>query len=414
MSTDKVIMGLDIGSASVKAAIGTLSSDGTLTVESLCERESSGMYNGSVVNAESVFKTIKSVISEAELQSGLQAGSVSVGVGGNGVTCRQGEGVTGIGARGQEITRADIYKSLEIARTLSLEPDSSIIHTLVQDFTVDGRRGIKDPLDMTGHRLESRALIVTASTNNCGNLRKVVEKAGIGNVHICSSILSDAESVLSIDDKEMGTLLVNIGADTTDLIAYIKGSPVYIGAVNFGGRAVTNDIVSITSKPKQVIEELKCQHGSCYSPGIDPKEKIIIPKVSGTAAIELPRVEFAKMIEARMAEIFMMLEVNKRNSGIGGPFGGGVVLTGGGALLSGTTNLASEIFGLQARIGFPEMIKGLDRLYIGPEYTTVLGLLKMEAKKGALPKGRTESSRSSQRQDGGLLHKIGNFFKTVV
>ncbi len=414
MTAEKAIMGLDIGSSWVRAAVGTISKDGMLTVESLCERESAGVHNGIVVNAEQTFKTIRSVIQEAQLQAGIEVASCSVGIGGNTVKSYQSEGVTGISAKGQEITKSDIYKSLEVARTLNLEPDSSIIHTLVQDFTVDGRRGIKDPENMTGHRLESNALIVTASANNCANIKKIVNKAGIENVHIVSSVLSDAESVLSLDDKEMGTILINVGSDCTNLIAYHNGSPQFVGAVNMGSSDITNDIAVITNKPRQIVEELKCQYGSCYVANVKDSEEVIIPKVSGLPAIKMPRKEFAKMIEPKMAEIFAYLITGVNPKVMERPFGGGVVLTGGGALLSGITDLVSEMLNMQVRIGFPEMITGLDRSYIGPAYTTILGLLKSEAKRGAYQSVKGEPVQSASKNRNGLFHKIGNFFKTVV
>ena len=414
MTAEKAIMGLDIGSLWVRAAVGTISADGSLTIESFCERESAGVQNGMIVNAEQTYKTIRSVIQEAQLQSGLEVSSCCVGIGGSTVKGLQSEGVTGISGKGQEITRADIYKSLEVARTLNLEPDTSIIHTLVQDFTVDGRKGIRDPEYMTGHRLESKALIVTASSTNMANIKKIVNKAGIENVHIVSSALADAESVLSLDDKELGTILVNIGSDCTNMIVYENGYPVYLCAVNMASGDVTNDLVMIMNKPKLIVEELKCKSGHCYTPSVNNTDMVLIPKVAGNAAIQMPKKELCKMIEPRMAEIFVNLASELDRNGINGPIGGGVVLTGGGALLSGVTSLAGEIFAAQGRIGFPEMITGLDRSYIGPAYTTILGLLKMEAKRGTYQSARSSRSSSNVKNDNGFFHKIGNFFKTVV
>ncbi len=414
MASEKVMMGLDIGSGWIRAVVGSLSRDGQLMIDSLCERPSEGVRNGVIVNFEQTCDAIRSVIHEAELQAGVQAQTAVAGVGGQAVRCRQSEGVAGITTKGLEITNSDIFRSLEVARTFSLPPDRTIIHTLVQDFTVDGRSGIKDPHDMTGHRLESRALVVTASSMNSANTRKCIVKAGIANPRIISSVLADAEIVLSQDEKEMGTILVNIGSNCTNMIAYINGSPAYVGGIDFGSSNVTNDIACVLNKPRQVAEQLKCDCGCCFTPDVGNQENVYIPQVSGLPVIEMPKKELCKIIEPRMAEIFSFLCNELEENNICGPFGGGIVLVGGGSLLSGAADLASEIFKVQARIGFPEALPGLDRSYISPQYTTVLGLLKSEAKKYSSTSGTKGKKNRSSSGKNGFFHKVGNFFKTVV
>ncbi len=415
MGSEKVMMGLDIGSNWVRAVIGSLSKDGQVMIDSICERQSEGVKNGIVVNLEQTYKVIASVIQEAELQAGAEVQSFITGVGGSSVEGRQSEGVIGINTKGFQITKADILRSLEIARTFNLSPDRVILHTLVQDFTVDSRGGIKDPIDMTGHRLESRALVVTASSANCNNAKKVIQKVGIPNPRIVLSQLADAEVVLSTDEREMGTILINIGANTSDMIVYQNGAPSYVGGVDIGGSSVTGDIAYLLNKPKQIAEQIKCEYGCCYIPSVDPEEKILIPQLGNLPSISIPKKELSKIIEPRMAEIFSLLKKDLEEKQVRGSFGGGVVLVGGGSLLSGITDLASEIFRMQARIGFPEALAGLDRSYINPKYATVLGLLKTEAKKmsGSID-GRSRGRHSSSSERTGLFRKIGNFFRTVV
>ena len=415
MASDKVMMSLDIGSGWVRAAVGSLSKDGQLVIESLCERSSEGVRNGVVVDVEQTFNTIHSVMQEAELQAGREADVVVVGVGGQSVSGHQSEGVAGINAKGFEITNADIFRSLEVARTFNLPADRTILHTLVQDFTVDGKRGIKDPLDMVGHRLESRALVVTGSVLNCSNTKKCVQRAGVSDCRLVASMIADSESVLSTDDKELGTILINIGSDCTDMIAYVGGAPVYIGAVDFGSSSLTGDLAYAINKPKQVAEQLKCENGCCFPPAVNPDDTVLIPQVPGCRPARISKADICSVLGPRMAEIFSLLQENLIKNNIKGPFGGGVVLVGGGALLSGVTDLASEMFGMQARIGFPEALSGLDRSYISPQYTTVLGLLKVEAKKAyssSKYKGKKNKARSEEKT--GFFHKMGNFFKTVV
>lgn len=414
MASDKVMMALDIGSSWIRAAVGSLSKDGILMVDSLCERPSEGIKNGVVVNVDQTIKNISSVIQEAELQAGAEAQIIIVGVGGSSIEGKQSSGVAGITTKGLEIAHSDIYRSLEVARTVELPPDRVILHTLVQDFSVDGQNGIKDPIGMSGHRLESRALVVTGSAANCQNLKKLLTKTRIPNSRLFLQQLADAEVVLSSDEKDMGTILINIGSNCTNMIVYQNGSPQYVGGIDFGGSSVTNDIAYILNKPKTVAEQIKCEYGSCYIPSVNPEETVIIPQVGGLPSIKIPKCEIAKIIEPRMAEIFSMLRKDLEDKNIRGSFGGGVVIVGGGSLLSGVTDLATEIFGIQARISFPEALNGLDRSYINPKYTTVLGLLKAESKKGtsSISKGNKKHKNSSERTS--VFQKISSFIKTVV
>ncbi|NLZ67839.1 MAG: cell division protein FtsA [Spirochaetales bacterium] len=381
MATDKIMMGLDIGTSWTRAVVGSVNKDGQLMVDSICEKQSEGVRFGSIVNIEQTLKVINSVINEAELQAGSEVHSVILGVGGNHIEGTPSNGVVGITNKEHEIKREDIYRSLDVARAVELPQDREFLHTLVQDFQVDTRTGIKDPIDMLGHRLESRVLLVSGSSSICQNQRKCVQKAGLQVQRMILQSVADSEIVLSVEEKEMGTILINIGAGTSNMIAYVNGAPMYTGGINIGSDNVTNDIAFILNKPKAMAEQIKCENGACHIPSVDPNDMIIIPQVGGLPAIKMPKRELSKIIEPRMAEIFSMLQIELEKNNISGGFGGGVVLVGGGSLLSGATELASEIFKLPARIGFPEALSGLDRSYIDPRYATVLGLLKTEAKK---------------------------------
>lgn len=412
MASEKVMMGLDIGSSWIRAAIGSISKDGSLMVDTLCERPSDGVRNGVIVNVEQTLKSISSVIQEAELQAGVEVQTVIAGVGGSSIEGRQSEGVIGINTKGLEITSSDIFKSLEVARTFELAQDRFILHTLVQDFSVDGKSGIKDPVNMSGHRLESRALVVLGSQTNCSNTKKCLQRAGFNNSRLVLEQLADAEVVLGTDEKEMGTVLINIGSNITNMIVYQGGSPCYVGGVDLGGNNVTNDIAFLLNKPKTTAEQIKCESGNCFIPSVKQEDKIIIPQVGGLPSIQMPKVELSKIIEPRMAEIFSLLKQDLEVKGIRGNFGGGVVLVGGGSLISGATELANEIFRMQARIGFPEALPGLDRTYIDPRYTTVLGLLKSEARRSGGGSNRHSNGKDSSKS--GFFRKLSNFIKTVV
>ncbi len=413
MAGEKIMMGLDIGSSWVRAVIGTVARDGTVMIDSICERPSEGVRGGAIVNIEQTLKTITSVITEAELQAGSDVQQIIIGVGGSHIEGIPSQGVVGINAKDQEIKREDIYRSLEVARAFELPLEREILHTLVQDFRVDGRDGIKDPVDMLGHRLESRVLVVTASSSICQNERKCIQRAGFQVQRLVAQQLADAEAVLSVEEKEMGTILINIGGGITNMIVYANGAPVYIGGVNMGGSHVTNDIAYILNKPKVIADQVKCEYGNCHIPSVPDDDMILIPQIGGLPSIKMPKKELSKIIEPRMAEIFSLLQVDLEKKQIRGSFGGGIVLVGGGSLLSGATELASEIFRLPARIGFPEALHGLDRSYINPRYTTTLGLLMTEAKKLRDSSSSGNTKKESAKGTGGMGRKLKGFFKTI-
>lgn len=407
MAADRIMMGLDIGSSVTRAVIGSVNKDGQLMIDALCEKPTEGVRSGTILNIEQTLKTINSVINDAELQAGVEIHSVILGVGGEHIQGIPSNGVVPISNRDQEVTRDDIFRSIDVAKARELPQDQEILHVLVQEFIVDSRSGIKDPIDMTGHRLESKVLLISGSSSVCQNQRKCVQKAGLQVQRIMLQTVADSDVVLSPEEKEMGTILINIGAGSTNMIAYCQGGPVYAGGVAIGGDAVTNDIAYILNKPKQLAEQIKCESGACYVPSVNPSDVVIVPQVGGMPPERIAKKALAEVIEPRMAEIFIMLQSKLEELDLPAGFGGGVVLVGGGSLLSGVTDLASEIFKMPARIGFPEAIGGLDRSYINPQYSTVLGLLRSEAKK------LSASSSNSSRKDSesrSFTSKIKGFF----
>ena len=381
MAADKTIVGLDIGTSSTRVAVGSVSRDGLLVIECVVERPSEGVKNGSIVNIEQTMKVIGSVIGEAEVQAGTEISSVIIGIGGDQIKGIKSNGVVGINSKDQEITKDDIRRSIDVARNIQLPQNTEILHSLVQDFYVDSRSGIKDPVDMLGHRLDTKILLVLGSSPIIQNQKKCVYKTGLQIQKVVFQTLADSEVVLSPEEKDMGVIVIDIGSGSTNYIAYSSGAPVHVGGINRGSDLVTSDIAYLFQLPKAAAESLKLTDGSCFSPGIGEDEMIVTPSLGGKPAIRMPKKEFATVIEARMAEILLMIQQDLQDNQIQGPFGAGIVLVGGGALMGGVTELAAEIFRLPARIGFPEAISGLDRTYIDPKYATVLGLFKSEAKK---------------------------------
>ena len=233
-----------------------------------------------------------------------------------------------------------------------------------------------------------------------------MQKSGLQVQRMVLQSLADSEIVLGADEKEMGAIVIDIGSGKTDCIAYLGGAPVYTGGISLGGDNVTGDIAYMLQLPRSAAESMKISDGCCHTPSVRSDEMIITPAVGGKPPIRLPRKELAKLIEPRMAEIFSMLSSELEKHEIAGSFGAGVILVGGGALLSGATELAAEIFRMPARIGFPEAISGLDRLYIDPRYSTLLGLLKIEAKKYR----EASSTSGGSKEKNGFGGKVRNLF----
>ncbi|MCH3916420.1 MAG: cell division protein FtsA [Spirochaetia bacterium] len=411
MAGEKMMMGLDIGSETVRCVIGSVGRDDQLMVDSICERASEGVLHGTIINIESAVRSINSVINEAQMLAGTEINDVIIGVGGESVQGIMSQGVVSISDPDQEIKKEDVFRSMEVARAFALPSDREIIHSLVQDFKIDGRSGIKDPIDMLGHRLETKVLVVTASSVLCQTHRKCVQRLGLDVLRTTLQSLADADVTLSSEDKEMGTILINIGAGTTDMIVYSGGTPMYTGGVNLGGESVTEDIAQILGKTKAIAEQLKLEYGHCYVPSVSSDEMVLIPQAGNLPAIRLPKRELSKIIEARMAEIFSRLQNKLRSVPDLGNIGGGVVLVGGGAMMSGIADLATEIFRMPCRVGFPEAIGGLDRNYISPQYTTVLGLLKSNTKKHL--ESSSDVPRRKGKKDGGVVRKVSNFFRSI-
>lgn len=406
-----MMMGLDIGSNTIRCVIGSIGRDDQFMVDSICERASEGVLHGSIINIEQAVRSINSVINEAQLLAGVEIDDVVIGVGGESIKGILSQGVVGISDPDQEIKKEDVIRSMEVAKAFELPADREVVHLLVQDFKIDGRSGIKDPIDMLGRRLETKVLVVTANSILCQTHRKCVQRLGLNVKRTALQCLADADVTLSAEEKEMGTVLINIGAGTTDMIVYSNGKPMYTGGVNLGGNSVTDDIAQILSKPRAIAEQLKLEHGHSFVPSVSSDEMVTIPSIGGLPSIQLPKRELAKIIEARMAEIFSRLQNELLKVQNIGNVGGGVVLVGGGALLSGVTDLANEIFRMPCRVGFPEALGGLDRNYINPQYTTVLGLLKSNAKKQM--ESSSPSRNKKARKDGNLKNKVAKFFKAL-
>jgi cell division protein FtsA len=376
MSHDEdVIGGLDIGTTKVCAVIGRIGAYDSIDILGVGSSPSNGLRKGVVVNIESTVRSVASAIEKAELMAGIEIKSVFAGIAGGHITGRNSKGVVAVSTRGNEITPTEVERVIDAAKAIALPMEREVIHVLPHEFVVDSQEGIKDPVGMTGVRLEAEVHIVTGAVASAQNIVKSVNRAGYSVNDIVLEPLASALATLKDDEKELGVVLVDIGGGTTDILVYQNGSIRHTGVISMGGNHVTNDISIGLRIPNQRAEEIKRRLGVALSEVADPGEMIEIPSVGGRKPAVMPRQVLAEIIEPRMEEILFLVRENLENKEIKDTLSGGIVLTGGASLLEGTGTLAERIFEMPVRIGVPYGIGGLVDEVSSPEYATSVGLV---------------------------------------
>ncbi len=375
MPADNVIVGLDIGTTKVCAVIGEYNENDNLEITGVGMSPSQGLRRGVVINIEATLKSVLSAIEAAEMMSGKEVSSVYTGIAGAHIDGINSRGVVAVTGRGREITKEDIDRVIDAAKAIVIPMDREVFHVIPQEFIVDEQGGIKNPVDMIGIRLEAEVHIITGSVTSAQNLVKCVNRAGFRVNDIVLESLAASKAVLSEDEKELGVLLIDLGGGTTDVLVHLEGSPYHTNILAIGGSQVTSDLSILLKTPIEAAEKIKQEAGCCYLPRVDGEEEVIIPGVGGWPAASIPRKEMCKIIQSRMAETFGMVKDQIDKKGYLKHLGGGVVLTGGGALLQGAPELAQEIFGIPARVGDPMNTGGLVEEYQSPIYSTGVGLV---------------------------------------
>ncbi|MDC7228558.1 MAG: cell division protein FtsA [Spirochaetales bacterium] len=375
MPVDDLIVGLDIGTTKVCAVIGELNETGRLEIVGIGTAPSDGLRRGVVINIESTLKAVTKAIEAAEMMSGREVGSVITGIAGSHVEGINSRGVVAVSGRDREINEEDVRRVIDAARAVVIPMDREVLHVIPQEFIVDDQGGVKNPLDMIGIRLEAEVHIITGSVTSAQNLLKCVNRAGFRVQDIVLESIASSKAVLSNEEKELGVLMIDLGGGTTDVLVYVEGSPYHTDVVAVGGEQVTSDISIVLKTPAEFAEKLKKESGCCYMPLIDPAEEILLPGVGGWPSASIPRSELCKIIQPRMAEIFSMIREKMMKKGYLNHLRGGVVLTGGGSMMPGAAELAKEIFGVPARIGYPFELGGLVQEYRNPMYSTAVGLV---------------------------------------
>lgn len=394
--TDKrLIVGLDVGTSKVVAIVGEVLADGGVEIVGIGSHPSRGLKRGVVVNIESTVQSIQRAVAEAELMAGCQIHSVYAGIAGGHVRSLNSHGVVAI--RDKEVTAGDVERVIDAARAVSIPADQRILHILPQDFVIDGQDGIREPIGMSGVRLEVHVHIVTGAMSAAQNIVRCVERCGLKVDDIILEQLASSYAVLNEDEKELGVCLVDVGGGTTDIAVFTDGAIRHTAVIPIAGDQVTNDIAVALRTPTHHAEEIKIKYACALPQLASADETIEVPSVGDRPPRRLARQTLAEVVEPRYEELFSLIQAEMRRSGFEDAVPAGIVLTGGSAKMEGAVELAEEVFHAPVRLGVPQYVTGLVDVVRNPIHATGVGLLLFGAQ--SLPRNGVERRSRMQVQD---------------
>ena len=391
-----LIVGLDIGTSKVVAVVAELSPDGRIEITGMGSHESRGRKKGVVVNIEATVTAIQRALEEAELMADCKIQHVFTGIAGSHIRSFNSTGMVAV--KDKEVTPLDVDRAIETARAMPIPTDQQVLHILTQEFIVDGQDGVKEPIGMSGVRLEVKVHIVTGAVSAAQNIVKCVRRCGLEVNDLILQPLASSLAVLTDDEKELGVCLVDIGGGTTDIAVFREGAIRHTAVVPIAGDQITNDIAMALRTPTAEAEELKIGHGCALRQLADPAQMIEVPGVGDRPPRQLSRQTLAEVIEPRVEELYSMVQKVLKDSGYEELLSSGIVLTGGSSVMQGMVDLGEEIFHMPVRLGVPRYAGGLSDVVRNPRYATVVGLLL---------EGMTQTQR-------GLIARQGWSFKQVM
>ena len=376
LETSEIVVGLDIGTTKVAAVVGEVDADG-ITVLGVGNVPCRGLRKGVVSNIDWTVRSIREAVDAAQTMAGVEIRTVYAGVAGSHIRSQGSDGVAAIS--GDEVTRVDLERVLEGARAIPVDADRQILHVLPREYIVDNQDGIRDPIGMSGVRLQVRVNLVTAATSCVQNVIRCVERCNLNVADVVLEPVASAEAVLSEDEKEIGVAVIDIGGGTTDLLLYVEGGIAHTSVIPVGGNNVTNDVAAGLRTPMGEAERLKRNFGCALGRMVADEEEVEVPGVGGHAPRRAARRVLSDIIEPRVEEIFALVRKRIEDTGMLEQLSAGAVLTGGAVLLEGMGEFAEEILGMPVRIGYPVGIKGITQLVQGPQFATGVGLVKFGA-----------------------------------
>lgn len=395
------IVGLDIGTNKVAAIVGEINADNELEIIGIGLHNSRGLKKGVVVNIESTVASIQRAIEEAELMAGCHIDTVYAGIAGSHIRSINSHGIVAI--RDREVYAQDVERVIDAAQAMAIPADQKILHILPQEYVIDSQEGVKEPLGMSGVRLEAKVHLVTCAVNAAQNIEKCIERCGLNVQDVILEQLASSYSVLSDDERDLGVCMVDIGGGTTDIAIFTDGAIRHTAVIPIAGDQVTNDIAMALRTPTQNAEEIKIKYACALAQLAHADETIKVPGVGDKPARELSRQALAEVVEPRYDELFTLIQAELRRSGFEDLIAAGIVLTGGAAKMEGVVDLAEEIFHMPVSLGSPRNVAGLKDIVQNPIYATGVGLLLYGQEREA-------ENPAGARSGGGLGARIKRWF----
>lgn len=368
-----MVVGLDIGTSKIVAIVGEVSEDGQIDIVGLGSCPSHGLKKGVVVNIDSTVQSIRRAVEEAELMAGCRIHSVNAGIAGSHIQSMNSHGIVAV--RDREVTHTDIERVIDAAQAVAIPQDQRILHVLPQEYVVDFQEGIREPVGMSGVRLEAKVHLVTGAVNAAQNIERCIERCDLQVDDLVLEQLASSYSVLTDDERELGVCMVDIGGGTTDIAIFIEGAIRHTAVIPIAGDQVTNDIAMALRTPTQHAEKIKIKYACALTQLAKVDETIKVPSVGDRPPRDLSRQALAEVVEPRYDELFTLIQSELRRSGFEDLVAAGIVLTGGTAKMEGVVELAEEIFHMPVRLARPHGVSGLQDVINNPIYSTSVGLL---------------------------------------
>jgi len=369
----KLVVGLDIGTSKIVAIVAELKPEGGFEIIGMGSHQSRGLKKGVVVNIETTVNAIQRALEEAELMADCKIREVYTGIAGNHIRSFNSQGMVAI--KDKEVTQMDIDRVIETAKAVQIPNDQQILHVLNQEFIIDGQEDVREPLGMSGVRLEVKVHMVTGAVSAAQNIIKCVRRCGLEVNDLILQPLASSVAVLSEDEKDLGVCLVDIGGGTTDMAVFTHGAIRHTAVIPIAGDQITNDIAMALRTPTKDAEDIKQRFGCALSQLADPQEMVEVPGVGDRSSRQLSRKTLAEVIEPRVEELYSLVQTELRRSGYEELLSSGVVLTGGSSAMQGMVELGEEIFHMPVRIGMPQYAGGLAEVVRSTRYATGVGLL---------------------------------------
>ncbi len=397
-----LLVGLDIGTSKVAAVVGEFNGGDEMEVIGIGTSPSKGLKKGVVVNLESTVQSIQRAVEEAELMAGCQIKTVFAGIAGSHIKSLNSHGIVAI--KDKEVKQYDIDRVIDSARAVAIPADQKILHILPQEFVIDQQEGIKEPIGMSGIRLEAKVHMVTGSVSAAQNIIKCIRRCGLEVDDIVLEQLASCTSVLTDDEKELGVCLIDIGGGTTDIAIFSEGAIKHTAVIPIAGDQVTNDIAVALRTPTKNAEEIKKAYASALTQLADAQQMIDVPSIGDREPRKISAQNLAEIIEPRYEELMLLVQAELRRSGYEDLIAAGMVLTGGSSKVMGLVELAEEIFHMPVRVGVPQHVSGLTDVVKNPIYSTGVGLLMY----GKEHQGKAEGLND---EGTGLLARMKNWFQ---